>query len=108
MRTMLALVFCAGLFAVAPGNAEELWTPEPAASAGKVSRCSVYYENCYFCDGPTYEYICETQCFVCPGSEIDCQPTGWSCGGRSSLPVRGEKNAAATTPAPTFLGGCAR
>jgi hypothetical protein len=45
--------------------------------------CWGWYEECHFCEGPTYEEICDTYCYWCPSTnEVTCGPTGWSCGGR--------------------------
>jgi hypothetical protein len=41
-----------------------------------------WFENCCYCEGPTYEMICDTRCFYCPDTGVTtCEPTGWTCGG---------------------------
>jgi hypothetical protein len=85
-------VLFASFMAAAPGN-DSLMAATPGkapistAAAALATRpsdvwCSGWYQECYFCEGPTYEMLCDTYCYICPGdSEPTCRPTGWTCGG---------------------------
>jgi hypothetical protein len=85
MHAMLAAVFSAAfLSATAAQTGTAAHANAGLKAASETEWCSFWYQECHFCEGPTYEMICDISCYLCPGdSEPTCQETGMTCGGHT-------------------------